>query len=49
MVTYGCLALLFLFVIIKSYIYYFRRNQIVAPAELDRKLLKLINSEEREL
>lgn len=47
MVTYGCLTLLFLFVIIKSFIYYSRRNQIVAPPELDKRLLQLINSEER--
>ncbi|KFN11507.1 hypothetical protein DJ90_3746 [Paenibacillus macerans] len=48
MVTYGCLVLLFLFAIIKSCIYYSRRNRIVAPPELDRRLLQLINSEERE-
>ena len=49
MVTYACLILLFLFVVIKSFIYYSRRKQVIAPAELDRKLLKLINNEEREL
>lgn len=49
MVTYACLALMFLFVIIKSLIYYSRRKQIIAPVELDRKLLTLINHEEREL
>lgn len=48
MVTYGCLALLFLFVIVKSIIYYTRRTHIVAPQELDRRLLNLINNEERE-
>lgn len=49
MVTYACLILMFLFVVIKSFIYYSRRKQIIAPAELDRKLLTLINHEEREL
>ncbi|GAA0374289.1 hypothetical protein GCM10008933_01800 [Paenibacillus motobuensis] len=49
MVTYGCLILLFLFVIIKSIIYYSRRKQIIPPTDLDKKLLKLINHEERVL
>ncbi len=49
MVTYACLILMFLFVVIKSFIYYSRRKQIIAPAELDSKLLTLINHEEREL
>ncbi|MBA9083585.1 hypothetical protein FHR92_000028 [Fontibacillus solani] len=49
MVTYGCLTLLFLFVIVKSILYYTRRTHIVAPQELDKRLLKLINDEERAL
>lgn len=49
MVTYGCITLLFLFVIVKSILYYTRRHHIVAPQELDTRLLKLINDEERTL
>lgn len=48
MVTYGCLTLLFLFVITKSILYYTRRNHIVASQELDAQLLQLINHEKRE-
>ncbi|WP_187386498.1 hypothetical protein [Paenibacillus ihumii] len=47
MVTYGCLTLLFLFAIVKSVLYYKRREQIIAPEELDAQLLQLINHEER--
>ncbi|WP_268238224.1 hypothetical protein [Paenibacillus aceti] len=38
---------MFLFVIIKSILYYTRRNNIIAPEELDEQLLQLINHKER--
>lgn len=43
MITYVCLAVLFLFVIAKTIIYWRRNRNLIAPEELDRRLVLQIN------
>ncbi len=45
MITYVCLAILFLFVIAKTIIYWRRNRDDITPDELDRRLVLQINRE----
>lgn len=48
MVTYVCLGLLFLFVVIKSANYYSRRKRSPSPEQLDILVRSILKSGQRE-
>ncbi|MFE0556223.1 hypothetical protein ACFW1P_09910 [Paenibacillus sp. NPDC058910] len=45
MITYGCLGILFLFVIIKITAYFKRKKNAPTPEQLHQTLLEVVNSE----
>ncbi|MEK5639460.1 MULTISPECIES: hypothetical protein [Paenibacillus] len=47
MIAYGCLAVLFLFVLIKSVNYFRRQKNAPLPEELDETLLTIANPGDR--
>lgn len=45
MIAYGCLGILFLFIVIKSFTYYNRQKTAPTPEDLDETLLTIANSQ----
>jgi hypothetical protein len=43
MISYGCLAILFLFVVIKLIIYYIHKRRAPSITQIDTELLALLN------
>jgi hypothetical protein len=43
MISYGCLAIMFLFVAIKSLIYYIHKKRAPSITQIDTELLALLN------
>ncbi|MBP2000800.1 hypothetical protein J2Z69_001831 [Paenibacillus shirakamiensis] len=43
MITYGCIGILFLFVLVRSLIYRSKRKHRLSLEEIDRELLAIVN------
>ncbi|MGG4221002.1 hypothetical protein ABEW32_22585 [Paenibacillus jamilae] len=43
MISYGCLAIMFLFVVIKSLTYYIHKKRAPSITQIDTELLALLN------
>ena len=45
MLAYGCIGILFLFVAVKSILYWVRRKSTPSHADIDQTLLTILNGE----
>ncbi|WP_433945172.1 hypothetical protein [Paenibacillus sp. SN-8-1] len=43
MIAYGCIGILFLFVLIRTILYYYHRKHPFPQEEIDRQVLSIIN------